>query len=270
MTRPSFLDHDPVSIAFGTSGMRALVSELTDLQVYVSVKGALRYLLATKDVRPGHGVVLGGDLRPSTPRIMRAAAQAIFDTGLIVDNVGMIPTPALVSYGIATRQPGVMITGSHIPFDRNGIKISKSVGELLKSDESGILAAIDGVRREEYAKSAASSRFDAHGMLKFPRRLPAPDLAATELYADRYARAFPSTALSGYRIALYEHSAVGRNLIRSILTSLGAEVVRVGRSDEFVAIDTENIDDTQLALLERLVEEAEQTWAHRRDRLHRR
>jgi phosphomannomutase len=259
MARPSFLDHDPVPIAFGTSGMRALVSELTDLQVYVSVKGALRYLLAVKDVRPGHGVVLGGDLRPSTPRIMRAAAQAIFDTGLLVDNVGMIPTPALVHYGIATRQPGVMITGSHIPFDRNGIKISKSVGELLKSDEPGILAAIEEVRREEYAKSTAASRFDARGMLRFPRRLPPPDIAASHLYADRYERAFSSTALAGFRVALYEHSAVGRNLVRSILTSLGAEVVRVGRSDDFVAIDTENIDDAQLLLLERLVEQAEQT-----------
>jgi phosphomannomutase len=257
MDKPAFLDHDPVSIAFGTSGMRALVSELTDLQVYVSVKGALRYLLATKDVRPGHGVVLGGDLRPSTPRIMRAAAQAIFDSGLIVDNVGMVPTPALVNYGIATRQPGVMITGSHIPFDRNGIKISKSVGELLKSDEPGILAAIDGVRREEYAKSAASSRFDAKGMLKFPRRLPSPDPEAALLYADRYERAFTRKALAGFRIALYEHSAVGRDLILSILTSLGAEVVPVGRSNEFVAIDTENIDDGQLELLERLVGEAE-------------
>ena len=31
-----------------------------------------------------------------------------------------------------------MVTGSHIPFDRNGIKINKSVGEVLKSDEAGI------------------------------------------------------------------------------------------------------------------------------------
>src|SRR5262245_54879967 len=60
MARPPFLDHDPVAIAFGTSGMRALVRDLTDLQVYVSVKGAIRYLLNTGDIEPGSAVLLGG------------------------------------------------------------------------------------------------------------------------------------------------------------------------------------------------------------------
>src|SRR5215470_17693330 len=155
MARPAFLDHDPVAIAFGTSGMRALVRDLTDLQVYISVKGTLLYLQEAGDIRAGAGVVLGGDLRPSTPRIMRAAVQAIADCGLSVENAGFVPTPALVLHGIATRRAAVMITGSHIPFDRNGIKISKSVGEILKSDEPGILAAIEGVRTEEYSRSVA-------------------------------------------------------------------------------------------------------------------
>ncbi len=257
MARPLFLDHDPVSIAFGTSGMRALVRDLTDLQVYISVKGALRYLLLTDDVRPGGGVVLGGDLRPSTPRIMRAALQAIADSRLVVENAGMLPTPALVLHGMATRRPGVMVTGSHIPFDRNGVKISKSVGEVLKSDEAGILREIERVRQEEYAESAATSLFDAHGMLKATPSLPGVHPAASLRYAERYARAFSPKTLAGLRVALYEHSAVGRTLVRSILVSLGAEVVPVGRSDEFVPVDTENVDDAQLVLLERLVGEAE-------------
>ncbi|MDB4969721.1 MAG: mannose-6-phosphate isomerase, class [Myxococcales bacterium] len=257
MDKPSFLDHEPVAIGFGTSGMRALVRDLTDLAVYVSVKGALRYLVSSENVRAGGGVVLGGDLRPSTPRIMRAAAQAILDSGLTVENAGMVPTPALLLRGFLTRQPGVMVTGSHIPFDRNGIKISKSVGEVLKSDEPGILREIERVRQEEYAQTAATSRFDAHGMLKAAPLLPSVDTAAAVQYVQRYARAFPSTALAGMRIALYEHSAVGRALVRTILIALGAEVVPVGRSNSFVPVDTENVDEAQLALLERLVDEAE-------------
>jgi phosphomannomutase len=257
MDRPSFLDHEPVAIAFGTSGMRGLVADLTDLQVYVSVKGALRYLLSSEDVRPGGGVVLGGDLRPSTPRIMRAAVQAIADSGLTVENAGMVPTPALVLRGISTRRPAVMVTGSHIPFDRNGIKISKSVGEVLKADEPGILREIERVRQEEYAQTSATSRFDAHGMLEKAPLLPPIDYAATVGYVERYARAFPPTTLAGLRVALYQHSAVGRDVVGTILVGLGAEVVPVGRSDSFVPVDTENVDDEQLALLERLVAEAE-------------
>ncbi len=51
--------------------------------------------------------------------------------------------------------------------------------------------------------------------------------------------------LAGYRIGLYEHSSVARDFLHDLFTSLGAEVVRLGRSDDFVPIDTEavNIDD---------------------------
>lgn len=51
--------------------------------------------------------------------------------------------------------------------------------------------------------------------------------------------------LAGYRIGLYEHSSVARDFLHDLFTSLGAGVVRLGRSDDFVPIDTEavNIDD---------------------------
>ena len=73
-----------------------------------------------------------------------------------------------------------MVTGSHIPFDRNGIKINKSVGEVLKSDEAGIIGEVERVRAEEYRWSATASLFDACGMLKRAPELPPLDGAAEE------------------------------------------------------------------------------------------
>jgi phosphomannomutase len=256
-TPPSFLEYTPVPLAFGTSGMRGLVRDLTDLEVYISVKGAIRYLVRVGDIQPGSGIVVGGDLRPSTDRILGACVQAIADSGCRADNVGKLPTPALVLHGIETACAGVMVTGSHIPFDRNGIKVSRSDSELLKSDEPGVLSAIAEVRAEEYAKSAAGSAFDARGMLKQAPALPPVSAAAEERYLGRYRGGFPVDVLRGRRIAFYEHSAVGRELCPLILTALGAEVVRVGRSDTFIPIDTENISDDALATLERLVAEVE-------------
>src|SRR5207245_7864872 len=124
----SFLRYRPVALAFGTSGLRGLVSDITDLEAYINVKGALAYLFRVGDTRPGARVILAGDLRPSTARIMRACAQAITDSGCAVENAGVIPTPALVLRAVATRSAGVMVSGSHIPFDRNGIKLNKSAG----------------------------------------------------------------------------------------------------------------------------------------------
>ncbi|HET7376930.1 MAG TPA: phosphomannomutase, partial [Anaerolineae bacterium] len=225
--------------------MRGLVTDITDLEAYINVKAALRYFLNIGDIRAGGGVIIAGDLRPSTDRIMRACGQAIIDSGCQLENAGKIPTPALIAHAVSTKRAGVMVTGSHIPFDRNGIKVNKSVGEVLKSDETGIIHEVDRVRREEYGRSATESAFDVAGMLKRAPNLPPVDYSAEETYVRRYLRSF-SRGLSGLRILVYQHSAVGRDILPRILSELGAEVITAGRSETFVPIDTENITEEQL------------------------
>jgi phosphomannomutase len=252
-----FLNYAPVPLAFGTSGLRGRVKDITDLEAYINVKAALRYLLSIGDIHRGNTVVIAGDLRPSTDRIMRACAQAIVDSGYQVENAGKIPTPALVSRAISTRRAGVMVTGSHIPFDRNGIKINKSVGEVLKSDEPGISREVERVRIEEYSRTATISGFDASGTLKSSLYLPPLDRAAEESYVRRYLSSFNSGGLSGLRVLVYQHSAVGRDILAHVLGELGAEVVTAGRSETFIPIDTENVTDEQLNRLEEFAVAAE-------------
>jgi phosphomannomutase len=253
----SFLNYAPVPLAFGTSGLRGLVKDITDLEAYINVKATLRYLLSIGDIRPSSRVVVAGDLRPSTDRIMRAGAQAIIDSGFQVENAGKVPTPALISHSISRGCAGVMVTGSHIPFDRNGIKINKSVGEILKSDEAGIIREVERVRAEEYRRTATESAFDASGMLKRPTDLPSFDRAAEEAYVHRYLSSFTGGGLSGLRVLVYQHSAVGRDVLPRILRALGAEVITAGRSDTFIPIDTENITGEQLDRLEEFAVVAE-------------
>ena len=248
----SFLNHAPIPLAFGTSGLRGLVRDITDLEAYVNVKGALAYLAGSGDIRAGGGVVLAGDLRPSTDRIMGACALAIVDSGCHVENAGKIPTPALILHAVSTGRAGVMVSGSHIPFDRNGIKLSKSSGEILKSDESGIVREVARVRAEEYARSLAESAFDPSGMLKRPPVLPPVHIAAEDRYVRRYLDGFRAGGLAGMRVLVYEHSAVGRDILARILRELGASVVPAGRAETFIPIDTENVTDELLDRLEGL------------------
>ncbi|MGH7835666.1 MAG: hypothetical protein ACREQK_18630, partial [Candidatus Binatia bacterium] len=255
--RGSFLNYTPVSLSFGTSGLRGLVKDITDVEAYINVKAALRYFLRIGDIRAGSVVVIAGDLRPSTDRIVRACAQAILDSGCGVENAGKIPTPALISHAISAGRAGVMVTGSHIPFDRNGIKLNKGAGEVLKQDEPGITREVERVRAEEYGRTAITSAFDASGMLKQPPDLPLIDPAAEEAYVGRYVTSFARGGLSGVRVLVYQHSAVGRDILARILRELGAEVVTAGRSETFVALDTENITDEQLHRLEEFAVAAE-------------
>jgi phosphomannomutase len=150
-----------------------------------------------------------------------------------------------------------MVTGSHIPFDRNGIKINKSVGEMLKSDEPGITWEVERARVEEYSRSGTASAFDAQGMLKRARDLPLLDRSAEDAFERRYLTSFNRGGLNELRVLVYQHSAVGRDILPRILRELGAEVITAGRSETFIPIDTENITEDQLDDLEEFAVAAE-------------
>ena len=254
-TSPTFRGRHPRALTFGTSGLRGLVADLTDLEAWINVQGFLRWLQASRNWTPGE-VAVAGDLRPSTERILSAVHRAIVDAGGRVRDQGRIPTPALALHGIAQGWPSVMVTGSHIPFDRNGIKLNRPDGEVLKADEAGILSAVAEVRAEAYAEAPETSIFDDEGALRASARvdLAPPEDAARDRFRDRLLRAFPSRALSGLRIGVFAHSAVGRDLLREILDALGAETAELGRSDTFVPVDTEAVDPQ---LLRRIEEETE-------------
>ena len=262
------LDYKPVASRFGTSGVRALVKDLTDLEVYSLTLGTLRYLEQADKAQTGNQpieslrVPIGGDLRPSTKRILGATARALLDAGYQVDYVGTLPTPALTYYALERRILSFMCTGSHIPADRNGQKANRCDGEVLKADEQGIVAAVDAVRQQEYLRAADESMFDSSGMLTPEHRpeLPPANRAAETLYAERYQRIFPPGRLQGKRIVFYQYSAVGRDLLPRILEHSGAEVIRAGRSDEFIPIDTEAISAAHLQMLAEIV--AEQQALH--------
>ena len=94
-------------------------------------------------------------------------------------------------------------------------------------------------------------------MLKHAPELPALDGAAEDAYVVATSIAFTRGGLSGMRVLVYQHSAVGRDLLPRILRELGADVVTAGRSETFIPIDTENITDEQLERLEAFAVAAE-------------
>ncbi|MFH0809802.1 MAG: type I phosphomannose isomerase catalytic subunit [Pseudomonadota bacterium] len=258
---------EAVALRFGTSGLRGLVRDMTDREVYINICGFLRYLRGTGETRPGEAVALAEDLRrqdsatgiSSSPRIARAVARAARDEGLKVVYCGRIPTPALANFarlndpaGGKAPMPGVMVTGSHIPADRNGIKFYKTVGEILKADEAGILAEVGEVRAQ--CSGAADSLFDDNGAFRAEVAQEPLDPRAEEFYVARYTGLFAGERpLRGMRLVLYEHSAVGRDILKRILESLGAGVISVGRSEDFVPVDTENVRPEDEALYRDLV-----------------
>lgn len=77
--------------------------------------------------------------RPSSPEIAATICGAVEAYGYGVDFYGVLPTPALALQAMSDKIPSIMITGSHIPFDRNGIKFYTPLGEITKEDEHEIV-----------------------------------------------------------------------------------------------------------------------------------
>jgi phosphomannomutase len=224
-------------VGFGTSGVRATVEALTDEVCFAYAAAFLGVLERRGPARAGaRTVALGHDLRPSSPRMAAACIAACAAKGARVVLCGALPTPALAHFAIQRGLPAIVITGSHIPFDRNGIKFYTSAGEILKDDETAIADAtveLDG------------TAFD-RGMLRNPPALPSADPAALELYRQRYLTFFPAGTLRGRRIGVYEHSSVARDVGTDLLRTLGAEVVSLGRTDTFVPVDTEAVSEADV------------------------
>ncbi len=261
MNLQSALAYPPQELKFGTSGRRGEVVHLTDLEIYINALAELEYLQSLP--REGGGIARGEDfyvaldLRPSSTQLCRAIERAIGDAGLRPVNMGRIPTPALMFYAVSLGKGSIMVTGSHIPFDRNGYKLNTARGELLKEHEQPINHEVSRVRQRLYQESFADSLFDERGMFKSGPGEPGPaGQAAEALYIDRYTRFFGAGSLEGLRLAVYQHSAVGRDMLVDILQRLGADVIPCGRSEQFVPIDTENIDAAQLAVIQQLADGA--------------
>ncbi|MEK9150035.1 MAG: adenylosuccinate synthase, partial [Candidatus Desantisbacteria bacterium] len=245
LQKPIFLKKIPNVLDFGTSGLRGKVVDMTDRECYIYTRGFIEYLIATRQIQRGDIIFIAGDLRSSTERIMAAVAKAIKDSNCVVDNCGNIPTPALAYYGwvIKKGRASIMITGSHIPEDQNGIKFNKPSGELLKADEDIIRTYIGIVREEEDSKTEDETIFDEDAMFKEQVSLGPVNPEARESYIKRYLDIFSRDSLKGKRIVVYQQSAVGRDIIVEILEGLGAEVIPVERSDKFTAVDTEVIPE---------------------------
>jgi len=226
-------------VSFGTSGVRGLADSMTDYVCYSYTAAFLQHLESLDVLTSGGKVAIAGDFRPSTPRIMLAVARAVEGKGYTPISCGFVPSPAVALWGIQQGIPSIMVTGSHIPDDRNGIKFNTPTGEILKADEEGVRGQSVAIRTD---------LFDDHGMLKPQEAVFGENDFAYQAYKARYLGYFAAGSLQGKRIGVYEQSTVARQVLGEILEELGAEVVRLGYSDVFIPVDTEAIRSEDVSL----------------------
>jgi len=88
-------------------------------------------------------IAVGRDSRLSGPTLMQAAIEGMAALGCRVLDVGMASTPAMFMSTVLPDFSGhgaIMLTASHLPFNRNGLKFFTSRGGLGKGDIAQLLA----------------------------------------------------------------------------------------------------------------------------------
>jgi phosphomannomutase len=222
-------------LKFGTSGLRGLVTELVGWPAYGHALAFCRGLLAEGAINPGDGMLIGRDLRASSPEMARNCIAAVKEAGLVPVDCGALPTPALALASLERGAPAIMVTGSHIPEDRNGLKFYRADGEITKQDEAVILAGFAALppRAGEEIEAEAGDAADPMAIVR---------------YRQRFADFFGDDALSGLTVGVYQHSSVSRDILVAILEAAGAKTVALGRADHFIPVDTEALRDEDVAL----------------------
>ena len=228
---------------FGSSGVRGLASELVGKSSGLYTE-AFTWRLVSSGVQSNSLVFVGRDLRDSSQAIANNCMVALAASGFQPIDCGAIPTPALALHAQKHGAAALMVTGSHIPADRNGIKFYGPNGEISKADEAAITHYV-------------AERSDAYRLPLAPPRTawPVRHDEAIAAYRERANDILERDCLSVLKLGVYQHSSVAAELLVQILQTFGATVVPVGKTETFVPVDTEAVDATTTMKLKGWVRE---------------
>ncbi|WP_296391480.1 phosphomannomutase/phosphoglucomutase [Williamsia sp.] len=138
--------------------VRGLVGEQIDEQFVGDVGRSFGGLMGSEGAT---SVVVGYDMRESSPTLARAFADGVCAQGLDVVLIGLASTDQLYFASGVLEQPGAMFTASHNPAAYNGIKLCRSGAKPVGQD-SGLatIAAqlVDGVPEHDGPAGTISER----------------------------------------------------------------------------------------------------------------
>ena len=202
---------------FGTDGIRGTANaEPMTVEVATRVAMAAGYRFTRGDHR--HRVVIAKDTRLSGYMLEPALTAGFVSMGMDVVLVGPLPTPAVAMLTHSMRADlGVMLSASHNPFHDNGIKLFGPDGYKLSDEvEQEIEALMDGDLTAHRADPAHLGR-----------------AVRLEDAAGRYIEFVKSTfpdglTLDGLRIVVDCAHGAAYKVAPTVLSELGAEVVRLG------------------------------------------
>jgi len=197
----------------GSEGVAGQPVNLTG-EVVRALAGAFAVWLREKTGRERLRIAIGRDSRISGPRIVAEASAALAEQGADVFDTGLASTPAMF---MSTVTPGfcydgaVMVTASHLPFNRNGLKFFTAHGCLEHEDISAIIALAEAGGFAPAARPGRTEQIDFMSVY-------------ADGLADKIRKAAGSEApLAGMKIVVDAGNGAGGFFVEKVLRPLGAD-----------------------------------------------
>lgn len=224
---------------FGTSGIRGDTEKLFTNQFCFDIGRTFAKFLDS--YRQDGPIAIGMDPRGSSPRIMKAIQQGLVFAGREVFGQGVSPVPA-INYilKVFPAAGSIMVTGSHIASELNGVKFFAFDEEILKEHE----AKISQIYHQLKEKKSYRQREIA---IEEENR-------ANEEYEEMLVRlggSFPN-----WKVVVDSGNGAQSGLMSRVLSRLGLKVLVINDDlqAEFIARDTET-EGTLKELQEKVVRE---------------
>jgi phosphomannomutase/phosphoglucomutase len=224
---------------FGTSGIRGPADTLFTKQFCFDIgRTFVEFLRRHGNLGP---IAIGMDPRQSSPRIRNEVLVGLATSGKELYDEGVTPIPSM-NWLIKNTQivAGVMVTGSHIAPELNGVKFYAHEEEVSVEDQREIESIYLSIKENQIPDSA-------------PVQVHLESRAA-QLYSDKLF-SLAKMPFPKWKVGLDCANGAQSVVMPSLLERLGLEVLKVNcdPQDKFIARDTDADDKAQLETLKEKV-----------------
>lgn len=179
---------------------------------------AFSFWLAKKTGKEAHElrVAVGTDSRITANTLRKAVSSGLHANSVTVYNAGLASTPAMfmcTQFKDSEMDGGIMITASHLPYNRNGMKFFSKSGGLEKKDITAIL---------EMAANENHAGYTGKGEVH--------DISLMETYSDHLKKMIRDEInedykpLKGFKIIVDAGNGSGGFFATKIIEPLGADI----------------------------------------------
>lgn len=170
-------------------------------------------------------IAVGHDSRLTAEMLKETIADTLVHIGVKVYDCGLASTPAMFMSTVFPEYAcdgAIMITASHLPFNRNGFKFFDKEGGLNKADISAIIAYAekDGIIQNlEPASNPGTNPAEKRDLIeRYSRHL------RTKIINEAANTKTPDKPLEGLKIVVDAGNGAGGFYAKQILEPLGADV----------------------------------------------